>query len=92
MIWTSITGWLKRKTTPADLGLFLVVAAVLCTEPVLGAEISGKEAAVHENEANMPSMELLEFLGSWETDAGEWIDPALVEQMPLPDRETSDEK
>ncbi len=27
-----------------------------------------------------PSVELLEFLGAWETDGGEWIDPAVLEQ------------
>lgn len=28
-----------------------------------------------ETEAEFPSLEFLEFLGSFETDAGEWIDP-----------------
>lgn len=28
-----------------------------------------------ENEIEVPSLEFLEFLGSFETDEGEWIDP-----------------
>ena len=33
---------------------------------------------------NLPSLELLEFLGSFETDSGEWINPA---ELMLPDFE-----
>ena len=32
-------------------------------------------------EANQPSMELLEFLGSFETIDGEWIDPMSLEEQ-----------
>ena len=28
-----------------------------------------------------PSMEFLEFLGEWETEDGEWIDPQILESM-----------
>ncbi len=32
--------------------------------------------AVEENEDNdVPSLEMLEFLGEWETTEGEWVDP-----------------
>ena len=34
----------------------------------------------------LPSIELLEFLGDWETADGEWIDPAELEQMSLPEQ------
>lgn len=27
--------------------------------------------------AELPDLEFLEFLGSWETDSGEWVDPTL---------------
>ena len=30
-----------------------------------------------------PSLELLEFLGAWETEDGEWIDPALLQDKAL---------
>jgi len=35
-----------------------------------------------ETDADAPSLELLEFLGSWETDDGQWMDPIqLLEEM-----------
>jgi hypothetical protein len=45
---------------------------MLCSMSSLFAEgQSNKEA--------MPSMEFLEFLGEWETEEGEWIDPVEFE-------------
>jgi len=44
-----------------------------------------------DDDTSMPSMELLEFLGEWETEDGDWIDPVLLDEIPLPDREYSDE-
>ena len=38
-------------------------------------------------ESEIPSLELLEFLGDWETDDGEWIDPEELEQIALSDQE-----
>ena len=36
--------------------------------------------AMEENEDNeIPSLEMLEFLGEWETYEGEWIDPGELE-------------
>jgi hypothetical protein len=32
-----------------------------------------------EQNDNMPSIEFLEFLGEWETDEGDWVDPATLE-------------
>ena len=39
--------------------------------------IGGANAAT--DDAQAPSPEMLEFLGTWETEAGKWIDP---EQLP----------
>ena len=39
-----------------------------------------------------PSMELLEFLGSWETEGGEWIDPTELDDTTPPAEEQEDEK
>jgi hypothetical protein len=36
-------------------------------------------------------MEMIEFLGAWETDDGEWVDPLLLEDIPIPDQESSNE-
>lgn len=35
----------------------------------------------HESETGAPSMELLEFLGEWETKDGSWMDPLQIEDM-----------
>jgi hypothetical protein len=32
-----------------------------------------------------PSLELLEFLGEWQTDSGEWIGPTSLDEVTLPD-------
>ena len=44
---------------------------------------------VRENAENteMPSPEFLEFLGDWETEDGEWIDPEELEQISLTGQE-----
>ena len=39
----------------------------------------------------MPSLELLEFLGDWETDDGEWIDPEELDQIAVSDQEQEQE-
>ncbi len=33
----------------------------------------------------LPSAELLEFLGAWSTDDGEWVAPEMFEQMNVPE-------
>ncbi len=65
--------------------LFIPAAAVWCDDTTP----AHTENADEDNDA--PSMELLEFLGSWETDDGEWVDPALLDDTLSPDREYSDE-
>ena len=42
-------------------------------------------------DAEMPSLELLEFLGDWETDDGEWIDPGALERIAIADQEQENE-
>ncbi len=41
---------------------------------LIGMSTSGIFAEEQEEEVEL-SIELLEFLGEWETDEGEWIDP-----------------
>jgi len=36
-------------------------------------------AGEHMADESKPSMEFLEFLGEWETEEGEWIDPVELE-------------
>ena len=42
-------------------------------------------------DAEMPSLELLEFLGDWETDDGEWINPGELERIAIADQEQENE-
>lgn len=39
-------------------------------------------AATTQAVAESPSVELLEFLGAWETARGQWIDPTQLEDGP----------
>jgi hypothetical protein len=54
---------------PAEL-LAFGLAAALAAEPAAPAE--GRE----------PPVALLEFLGTWTTDEGRWIDPEVLDAMP----------
>lgn len=61
------------KRTPVSGVVHGVVFALLCLLPIVGA---AAELAV------APSLELLEFLGEWETVDGEWLDPIqLLEEL-----------
>jgi len=44
------------------------------------------------DEPSAPSLELLEFLGDWETEDGEWVDPGDLLEMPELDPEKSDDE
>ncbi len=70
----------------ALLGLLMVV--LLTNSNVMAAE---EKAPAPQQ----PSMELLEFLGEWQTDDGEWVDPTALERMVIPEQEqrgSDDEK
>ena len=59
----------------------------LLNSPVLAQDPGHvRENAPKEN-TEMPSLEFLEFLGDWETDDGEWIDPEELEQITITDQE-----
>ena len=57
----------------------------LLNAPVFAQEPGQVQERSEETE--MPSLEFLEFLGDWETDDGEWIDPEEMEQIALTDQE-----
>jgi len=44
-----------------------------------------------ETDTEIPSLEFLEFLGEWETEDGQWIDPEELDQISLPDTEKKNE-
>jgi hypothetical protein len=47
--------------------------------------------AAEEKETVSPPLDLLEFLGEFETEDGEWIDPIEIDEMNLPDGERKDD-
>jgi hypothetical protein len=61
----------------------------LLSSPALAQEPDQNREATEEME--MPSLELLEFLGDWETEDGEWIDPEELEQIAITDQEQEQE-
>ena len=62
----------------------------LLNSPALAQE-PGQVRESIEN-AETPSLEFLEFLGDWETDDGEWIDPEELEQITIGEQEYDDEQ
>lgn len=73
----------KARLWSVALLLGLLNAPALAQEP-------GQVREESEN-TEMPSLEFLEFLGDWETDDGEWIDPEELEQIALTDQEQENE-
>jgi hypothetical protein len=53
--------------------VFLSIVALMAFSPV----VQGKEAG------RMPDLDLLDYLGTFETDRGKEIDPMLLESMPV---------
>jgi hypothetical protein len=43
------------------------------------------------NIEDRPDIGFLEFLGEWETDSGEWIDPNQLEEKMAPEKENGQE-
>lgn len=68
---SSIRGWLYAK---AQLR-WLVAALCLTAQPALWLA-----PAI----ATEPDMEMLEFLGTWETSHGDWVDPFELEETMTP--------
>lgn len=61
----------------------------LLNSPVFAQEPGQPNEGSEETET--PSLELLEFLGDWETEDGEWIDPEEMKQITLTDQEQEQE-
>ena len=80
-IWNFICGSPKTNHSLCDFGgirlrhkLQIYSERVLLFACMTGALSSAVAAQNEQNEAT-PDLEFLEFLGQFETDAGEWIDP-----------------
>jgi len=73
--WTSIGGWQMRAWKAEYLALLLTM---MCQGAV----------AAPPKEEPAPDLELLEYLGSFQTDDGTWVDPGHLAEMPLPEPKT----
>lgn len=72
----------------------MIILCGLLSSPAIAQEAATAKTGgpPAEVDAETPSMELLEFLGDWETADGEWIDPEEMEQIELQEPEqTNDE-
>jgi hypothetical protein len=65
--------------TDAALRSFVLMLGLLCSALVSAQTTSptpaGLATQLPQEQEQGPSLELLEFLGQWETDDGEWIAP-----------------
>ena len=67
----------------------MIILCGLLSSPAMAQETAiGKTGGPPaEVDTETPSMELLEFLGDWETTDGDWIDPEEMEQIELQEPE-----
>jgi hypothetical protein len=63
----------------------------LATIILLNLVFAAVAAAADEDSTDMPSMELLEFLGEFQTEDGEWIDPMELSDMERSEKQRNDE-
>jgi len=64
---------------PVDFVTGLVIALMISGAPVYAEPPSNADQ--NKSSDVSPSLELLEYLGEFETEDGEWIDPEELEQM-----------
>ena len=76
--WIFMSGWQRRRKL--RVRVILLLAFVLLMQANLLPAEEKKETT------QQPSEELLEFLGNWETEQGEWIDPEELKEMVIPDQ------
>lgn len=72
----------------------MIILCGLLSSPAMAQETAiGKTSGPPaEVDTETPSMELLEFLGDWETADGEWIDPEEMEQIELQEPEHANDE
>jgi hypothetical protein len=79
-------GWLRKTAMPPGKRLWSTILLLgLLSAPAFAQE--PEQARKKVEEAETPSLEFLEFLGDWETDDGEWIDPEELDQIALTDQD-----
>jgi len=72
----------------------MIILCGLLSSPAMAQETAiGKTGdPPAEVDTETPSMDLLEFLGDWETNDGEWIDPEEMEQIELQEPEHANDE
>lgn len=65
----------------------LLLLLGLLSAPAMAQDPDQARKSAPQEKTEAPSLEFLEFLGDWETDDGEWIDPEELEQITLTDQE-----
>lgn len=68
--WISINGWRKNKTVWVNKYQYFAALLLLSVATIAYADAE-----------ETPSMEFLEFLGEFQTEDGEWIDPINLMDM-----------
>lgn len=61
---------------PVEYRWPLILWLTLFTFSPAGATEPAESAESNPPASDLPSLELLEFLGEWETGSGDWIDPS----------------
>ena len=72
----------------------LLICIVLCLIfNIMPAQAqTEKPSSEQEPQVEQPSLELLEFLGSFETQDGQFLDPTELDDLPVSTEEASDEE
>lgn len=81
---------MKFRTVETLAGL-IIASLIAGSPPVSGQESVSTGQEDRATYEPSPSIELLEFLGEWETDEGHWIDPTQFDPTPANDSEMENE-
>lgn len=87
--WNFISGWPRTNRSPCEHGGselergFRNRSSHTLLAACVAGFISNSYAAEDVANDEMPDLEFLEFLGQFETDAGEWIDPGSLQTEEL---------
>ena len=77
---------MMSRTVETLMGLIIAVL-IAAPAPVAAQGKRDTEADHQETRDPAPTLELLEFLGEWETDEGHWVDPTRFDPAPMDDLE-----
>ncbi len=95
MSWTFTRGWLRTKTMPGKVmavGLVLFLAVGASRSFGDDRQPPAQPSAPAPDEKELPSLELLEFLGDWEARDGQWVDPTELDELMQPVQEEVDDE